>query len=213
MKNSDPVLQPKIDATEILTDQMLLVKEQAVITQTIDNTSVISNTTLSGTSQWSHASSSPIDAVQAQMSTIIKAIGRKPNTLVLPWDTFNAVRRHADITGIMANTQNQVIVSPDLRINAISQQLADIFDVGQVLVPSSTYNTTIQGQTASMDFLWGKTAMLLYVPPNPSPRMIAGGLTFSWDRGGTTQDGFEVREWDQKVVGAGAFYVWLDAVA
>ena len=52
---------------------------------------------------------------------------------------------------------------------------ADLFELDEVLIGESFYNSAKPGQTATMARVWGKSALLFYRNPNATPRM---GVTF-----------------------------------
>jgi len=81
--NSDGV-DLEINTTENLTNAVLLDHEIRVANLVLGG--AVSNTTLSGTSQWSdYVNSDPISAVEAQKTVIKKAIAKAPNTLAVSW--------------------------------------------------------------------------------------------------------------------------------
>ena len=112
-------------------------------------------------------------------------------------------------------------VAPDL--------LAQIFDVERVLVPRALKNTAAAGQTASMAFVWGKDALLCFVPPRPALKHVALTYTFQWSGAPGSLMGNSVEIWrddrrkadairvqryyDQKIIAADAAYLWKAAVA
>jgi hypothetical protein len=217
--NADPAIQPDIDKTEFLTDKILLNKEVA-LANTIA-TATLPGATLSGTSQWSdYTNSDPVAAVEDQKATIQKAVQQIPNTLVLPYDVYRKVRLHPKVTDKVLNVQTG-IVGPDI--------LADVFDVEQVLVPRGLKNTAAPGQAPSLSYIWGKNAFLCYVPPRAGLKTVGLAYTFQWAAAPGSLAGHVVEIWreerrkadmvrvqryyDQKIIAAGAVFVWKSAVA
>lgn len=219
--NSDPPIQPSIDRTEFLRDKIDLNKEIELAGLVTDTAVITQNTTLSGTGQWSDfANSNPVQAIEAEKATIIESVQVMPNTLVLPYEVFAKVRVHPEVTDL-ART-----VAPGI----IGQQaLAQIFDVEQVLVPRALQNTSAPGQSASMAFVWGKDAMLAYIPPRPALKTVSVAYTFQWGGAVGSLGGHSVELWrddsrkadvirvqryyDQKIIAAGAAFLWKSAVA
>lgn len=111
---------------------------------------------LSGTAQWNDTVNS--DPVAKIGDSIDKPLIR-PNTLVLGRASWTALRRHPKIVQAINNTnQSSGMVS--------RQQVADLFELQQVLVGESFVNTARKGQAATFARVWGKSAALIYVDAN-----------------------------------------------
>lgn len=217
--NADPAIQPDIDRTEFLTDKIGLNQEMELATL-IKTDGSIPGETLSGTGQWSDTTSDPVAAVEAKKADIVSAIQVVPNTLVLPYDVFSVVRTHPKVVDKLSGIQ---IGSGN------AAQLAEIFDVEQVLVPRAVKNTANPGQTAAIDFVWGKDAFLCYAPARPGLKQAAFALTYRWGLAPGSIDGHVVETWreerrkadmirvqkyyDMKVIAPAAVYLWKAAAA
>jgi hypothetical protein len=218
-ENADPAIQPDIDYTEFLMEKISL-NQEIELADTILNNGSLSSTTLSGTDQWSDSTSDPLGAVEAQKATIVESIQAVPNTLVLPYEVYSSVRQHPDVVDRVKYTQGGV---------SNAEQLAELFDVDRVLVPRAVKNTANPGQTASVDYVWGKNAFLAYVPPRAGLKQTAFAYTFRWALAPGSIDGHLVETWrenrrkadmirvqkyyDIKVIATGAIYIWKSAVA
>lgn len=219
-ENADPVIQPNIDRTEFLRAKIDLNKEIALAALLTDTSVITQSTTLSGTGQWSDAASDPISAIEAQKATIMAAVQVMPNTLVLPYSVYTKVRMHAKVIERVAYGS----------VGALNEEiLAQIFDVERVLVPRAFQNTAKPGQAASMSHVWGKHALLCYVPRRPALKQVSLAFTFAWTGSPGSVSGHRVELWreerrkadvirvqryyDQKIIAAGAAYLWKNAVA
>ena len=184
LRQADSALNPELDATENITEQLLIDKEIGLATS-MEDTAVIStnNTTLSGTSQWSDfTNSDPIGNVRAGMVLVQKQIGRKPNTLVLGKEVFDKLIDHPDIVERVKYSLGAAVTE---------ELLARIFNVGRVIVAEAIKNTATEGANDSMDYIWGKHAWLIYVAPAARVRSITLGFTFKYeDR--------KVKKWDDE---------------
>lgn len=214
IEQADSALSPESDATENVTEQLQIDKEIALATSMAATATITQNTTLSGTSQWSdYTNSDPISDIKAGMVVVQKAIGRKPNTLLLGKPTFDKLVDHPDVVEKIKYT-NLGTATTDL--------LARLFNVENVIVAEALYNTAVEGATDSLDYIWGKHAWLCYITPRVALRTITLGFTFRWkDR--------KVKKWDdedmearfvrvnenyvQKFVAAEACYLIKNAVA
>jgi hypothetical protein len=59
--------------------------------------------------------------------------------------------------------------------------LAAAFDVEEMVVSEAVYNTAAEGQTAAMQFIVGKTALLCFRPKAPGLRIPSAGYIFAWN--------------------------------
>jgi hypothetical protein len=173
--------------------------------------------TLSGTSQWSDGTNSnPIAAIM----TGIDACLVRPNIMVMGREVFTKLAQHPKIVEQVRGT------SAATSGVARRQQIADIFELEELLVGESWLNTAAYGQTATLGRVWGKHALLAFRDRNADTR---GGITFGFTAewgsrvSGSTEDpnigmrgGTRVRVGEslkELVVAPLAAYLFIDAVA
>jgi hypothetical protein len=167
--NSDAT-DVEINTTENLTDAILLDLEIRVANLVLSG--AVSNTTLSGTSQWSdYVNSDPVSAVEAQKTALKKAIARTPNTLAVSYPVFATLRQHPKIIDRFKYTEVGVLDQESLKT---------VFGVDNFWVLGAEYDTSTEGQASALDFVWGKNAVLAYVVPEPRRRELTLGYTFRW---------------------------------
>lgn len=176
--NSDDPLTPDIDATDFVTDKLLLRREVQwaatyfkADTWGKDYDGVVSGPTTGQVLQWNDANSTPIEDITAAATDIQETTGKRPNKLVIGQRVFDALKNHPDILDRIKYTQKGV-VTVDL--------LAMLFEVEQVLIAGAIKNTAHKGQTADMDFILGKHALLCYAAPRPSIKQPTAGYIFAW---------------------------------
>ena len=163
-------LTPEMDATENVTEKLLVEKEYDLATYMKSIANLTNNTTLSGTSQWSDfTNSDPISDVRAGIQTIHSKIFVRPNTLILGQEVFNKLVDHPDIVERIKYSALGVITT-DL--------LARLFDIKRVIIAGAGYESAKEGQTSSMGYIWGKHAWLLYVTPTTGVKSISFGYHF-----------------------------------
>lgn len=142
-----------------LVRQQVQVRKEALAASLLTTTGSYSSSsyyeTLSGTSQWSHSSSTPITAIENKKETVRAAIGVRPNVLWLSPTAFKALRLHSTIQALVSGGANKQ--TPTLPIGA--DLLATVFGMN-VFVGDAVYTTTVGG--ASSD-VWADAAGLLYV--------------------------------------------------
>src|ERR1700719_12113 len=143
-------LDPNIDATENVTDRILLSKEVDAFTQCSNTAVITQNVTLSGASQWSqYATSDPIGDVRTARDTVKKAVLKMPNRLLLGYEVLSILNNHPEIIERIKYSQLGV-VTPEL--------LAEIFMIEEVWVADAEQNVANEAQTADMEYVWGKNA-------------------------------------------------------
>ncbi|MGC4076282.1 MAG: phage capsid protein [Rubrivivax sp.] len=126
---------------------------------------------LAAADQWDNqANSDPVAKLSASLDKPLI----RPNTLVLGRSGWSALRRHPKIVqAVNATSQGAGLVS--------RQQVADLFELKEVLVGESFVNTAKKGQAASFSRVWGKSASLLYVDPNAAAiDQPTFGFTAQW---------------------------------
>lgn len=173
------------------------------------------------TIQWDDDDNDPVARVDSDKETIIKACGEAPNTLLLSRPVFRGVRNNASIAQRITAAQRlaDALVTPE--------QLASIFEVDQVLVADAVKLTSNEGATDVTDFVWGKYALLCYLPSTPGPNELSLAYTLRWNVGQQGRalyryravearhaDTIEAQDhYDQKVVVQGAGILYSNAVA
>lgn len=214
IQNSDPALDPFGDATTSLTDRLLLRREYDAASLLFSAANMSGYTAaLSGTGQWSHASSDPVQAVEAQRLAIIGRTGKRPNKLVIGPEVFSALKGNPAIRDRVKYSMKEVITL-DL--------LAQLFEVDKVVVGNATYNTAKEGQATSLSFIWGKYVLLGFINDKVGLKDLSLAKTFQskklvvkrYTENGLEGEWVEVEEKrDQKLIAPAAGYLWSAAVA
>jgi len=177
--NADADINLDKDATEFVTQRILLKREKVWVTQNFQPG--VWGTTVSGVAsgptgsqflRWDDVNSDPRTNIKAGARKILSTTGYRPNTLVLHYDAMDALIDHPDLVDRIKYTSRESINEA---------LLAQIFKVDRVLVAGAIENSAKEGQApAVMDFIYGKHAWLGYVAPSPSLMAPSAGYTFSW---------------------------------
>lgn len=172
--NYDNPLSPDREAVLFVTQRLLLRREKAFISDFL-KTGVWATDKV-GTTDFvkfdDYTTSDPRTVIKDARATILSSTGFKPNTLVLGYETKDALVDHPDIVDRIKYTSSQS-VTPEL--------LAKQFEVDRVLVSEGIENTAKEGAAASMGFTFAKGMWLGYVNPDPGLYSPSAGYTFSWD--------------------------------
>jgi len=186
--NADNPLNPDMEATQFVTQRLLLRREVQWATDYF--TSGVWGTTVTGTTAanvlgtiWNDYvlsptsyTSDPIAEVEIAKATILQTTGYEPNTFVLGYKVFQTLKNHPLLVDRYKYTQAGAIVTEDL--------LAQLFGVDRVLVAKAVVNTGAEGLNApgneTMNFVAGNSCLLCYTAPNPGLMTPSAGYTFMW---------------------------------
>lgn len=152
---------------ERITEILLLDREQRVSDLYEDPANYAPGLTqaLAGTSRFSDPTSDPLGVM---MEALDKPLMR-PNTLSMGHDVWTKLRRHPRLIKAVKNDTGEGAIT--------AQQLAELLEVGRVLIGQSRINTARVGKPMMLERVWGNAISLTY--QNPSASFQAGGLTFA----------------------------------
>jgi hypothetical protein len=176
-ENADAPLSPEADGAELVTSQLMLIREIAIQTlmRTAANYASGYSTTLSGTAQWNdYANSAPITDVRTGRSKIYSGIFLEPNTMAIPYEVMAVLENHPDFIERIKYSERGIL-TPDL--------ISNFFGGMKILTAGAAYNSANPGQTAALGYIWGKDVIMAYVPPRPGLKVPAFGYEFVWGYG------------------------------
>lgn len=182
--NADPIINLELEAVEALTLQLQLQKEilwsNAFFTSSVWTTNWTGGTNFT---QWGTASTgapastaTPIEDIRSMKRQIILASGNvgAPNTLVLSKEVYDVLLGVPEVVTRLVYAQKQGEAAQVTKAN-----LAQLFEVDQILVSTAVYNTAAY-PNESNSFVLGNGALLCYVPPSIGVRTPAAGVNFVW---------------------------------
>jgi hypothetical protein len=175
-ENADAPLSPDRDATEYVTQRVLLGREVAMknLATTAANYSSGNVVTLAGTDQWNdYANSNPISDLRTGKSVVHGRIFLDPNLGLIPYQVMTVLEDHPDFLERIKYSERGIF-SPEL--------LASLIGLQRVIVPGAGVNSAVEGQPATLGYVWGKDVVLAYVPPRAGLRIPAFGYEFVWGR-------------------------------
>ncbi|TAD90955.1 MAG: hypothetical protein EAZ99_03975 [Alphaproteobacteria bacterium] len=127
-------------------------------------------TALSGSSQWSDPAAKPLQMLRAQADRLTVPC----NTLVLGLAAWNALTANPSVVKAAGNTSGEGFVSV--------QKVAELLEVGQILIGKGFANLAKPGQPADIQRLWGKHAALLYIEPQVTKGSFCWGTTHKFGK-------------------------------
>lgn len=168
--NADAPINCDRDATEFVTQRLLLRLEKQWASDYF--TTSVWDTDSTPSNLWdNYATSDPISDVETGKRKILMNTGYTPNTLVLGYDVFKALKNHPDFIDRFKYTQAAILTE---------ELLARVLGVDRVLVAKAINNTAVENETSVFAFVHGKHALLAYVAPSPSLLSPSAGYIFSW---------------------------------
>jgi len=163
-------LNPEIEATQACMKGIMRAREKryADLARTSGNYAAGHYATLTGDDQWSNDNSNPIVEIKTQRNLVASKIGVMPNTLLLGLDAYSALQDHPAVIERIKYSERGVVTG-DL--------LQSLMDIPRIVVGMSMYASGTPG-SETFTSIWGKDAVLAYVPGQPARRMPSYGYTF-----------------------------------
>lgn len=190
--NAEDVYDLFLQATELLTMQELIRREQEWVTAFF--TTGVWTTDVTGATdftQWSAVNSTPIENITSWKETVEDSTGFEPNTLVIGKKVWNVLKNHDDI---LARIDGGATTNVPAQVRR--QQVAELFELDNLHIAGGIRNTAGEGETASYSRIVGSHALLVYVDPQ-APRRLSptAGMTFVWDRYIGSVSGRRIKRW------------------
>lgn len=220
--NADAAVQLDRESVEYLTLQNLLRQEK----EWADNffTQSVWATDSTPSTLWDAANSTPLSDVRTGVRTVQESTGFRPNRMVIGRAVYDALLDNDEIVGRLNRGQTS---GPAM---VMRQNLAELFEMDEILVMDAIENTAAEGATNSHSFIGGKHCLLLYAPSSPGLMTPSAGYTFTWNGllgGGSlgtnvrrmrmehlSSDRLEIQSaFDQKLVSSDLGYLIDDAVS
>lgn len=189
-ENSDEPLRPFEDAAAWCMQIVRLRCEREAASVFFTGANWTTTSALSGTDRWDDfVNSDPCDDVKTYINTVQGLTGMRPNTLVIGQQVWDKLSIHPDALDRIKYTQTGILTE------ALAAQW---LGVSRLLVGSAVYNTAAEGQSVTMSYIWGKSALLLYVTAGPSITEPSAAYTF--ERKGFTSKTYREEAEGQDVV-------------
>jgi len=165
-RNTD--IDPISDATENLSDLIMLDREVRVARLVHTKANYTSKDTISGNDQWndSAGTSDPIEQITEGLETPII----RPNTMVINGLASLALRRNPAILKAYNGAVGSSGIVP-------MSFIKELFELDEILVGRAKNNTANVGQDMTLSEVWGNHCALIYLNPQARPNR---GITFGW---------------------------------
>jgi len=180
--NADSPLAPDIDATQFVTQKMLLRREAVFASKFLTtgvwgtNVGGVSTGESLGTSfrKWSdYSASNPAKDIRYLKTLIAGQTGFDPNVLTLSYDVYNMLLDHPLVLDRIKYTSAALP-------GKVASIMAAMFDVEKVVVAKSVVNSAAKGASNSINFAISNRALLSYAAKNPGIKTPSAGYNFAW---------------------------------
>lgn len=191
--NADNPIRPKVEANDFLNRCLDVAQEKRVADLIFAAASYPTGNKmqLSGDTKWGGAADDPIgDVITAVEGCFVRA-----NTLAFGAEAWMKYRMLPEILDAVKSSTRYQSSPGGL---ATAPEVAALFEVDQLLIGRSRYNTAKKGQTPVFARLWGKHCAALYVEKDPGINSILFAATFVE----TLRQTFEVFDGKRGVKGA-----------
>lgn len=164
IEEADKPIDPKKDATMVVTDK-LKTGFEALVAQAVTNTTVITQThALAGTAKWSdYANSDPIADIRKAVRTVKAGSGMKANTVALSWEAMDHICMNE-------NVRDQFPGASILTHDLIQKSASALFGVKNILVGDAPYNSAQEGEADVIAPIWGTSVFVGYIETNPTQK-------------------------------------------
>lgn len=176
--NADSVFQLEANATNFVMDKIAMRREVAWA-QDFFTTGVWANDEVGATDfdQWSdYGTSAPFVDLLNYQDEIEARIGREANTIVMGKQVWNALKWHPDMVDTIKYTERGI---PTEELFRAATGFSKVL-IGRAIMTQDPEGTAEGSVTYTRIF--GKHALVMYVPDAPSLMTPAAGYTFTWRR-------------------------------
>ncbi len=182
--DAEAPIQPMSDATEFVTNLVMLAKEKRTADFVFDAGNYAAANEVDIAAGWATLSDDALTDIEVGIDACLMP----PNVLVMGLPTWRKLSRNEKILAAVKGTlKPQVIRSGGVAAPAANQQeLAEYLGLDFVLVGRAKRNTAKKGQTASFANVWDGTtatkggAALLRVRAQPTTHDIVSAAHFHW---------------------------------
>lgn len=173
---ADNPYRPVEDALQVLVQRERIKRERQFATEAFTTSIWTGGTSADPTAAslsaaWDNPASTPIEDLHEQGNSILLKTGTLPNTLIVNYLGWTALKNHPDVVDRVKHTSSAP-VTEDL--------VARLLGLDRVLVSKAPRNTAQEGLSGSYSSILGNHALLVYVSPNPGMFEPGGLVTFVW---------------------------------
>ena len=202
--NADTPISPEIDATENVTDLILLDLECRVK----DLLTAGITATAGPTSAWGAAGSTFDKDIIKAIKYIHSKCFLKPNVMIVPYEIACTLTYDPTIKDMVKYIQNLLTIESEI---ILPKSLYGV----KIIIAGAGQNTANLGQAEALSYIWGQDIIIGFVQPSPGLKKLSLGYTFQWKERQTRKirQDFELATYvdvmeytDEKIVDANCGY-------
>lgn len=177
LANADQAWNTRQVRGELVMDILMLDYEIRVAAAATATTNVGSNFTPG--SLWSDwENSNALKDIQTAIDVCEDLSGYQPNRIVFGKGAWRNFKHNKYVRGALVAQGGEMAGTPML---VRPNQVAQLFEVEQVLIGGTFYNTSAEDASASLSMIWGNHAVVYYAPSSPSKERPSWGYSFRWN--------------------------------
>ena len=185
--NQDSAIQLDESATQFITHK-LLIRRERVMQARLFATSLWAND-VTPTNLWDSANGDPIVDVRTGVRTVHQNTGYRPNKMLIGRRAYDALLDNDNVLSRITGGSTRAMPAQVQR-----ELLAQLFELDQIYVMDSVYNSAVEGATESNTFIGGNNALLYYAPNSVGLNEPTAAVQFSWTGlMGNTPNGMRIR--------------------
>jgi hypothetical protein len=174
-----PVIDLDRDATEFVTRDIMLRREKDWVTAYF-GTGIWTGLPLqtgaaaAGANQfiqWDRTSATPLEDIESWRIGVGETTGLRPNVLVIGARVYSALKNSDEFIERVKYTQRGIVTL---------ELMAAMWDLEAVYTPMVVENTAEEGQADDLNYIYGKSALLVYRASRPGLKVVSGGYVFEW---------------------------------
>lgn len=178
--NQDPGVNLDMATTEDLTGKIQRRREKNAAELLFTNGNWANESSLAAADAWSAntTTSNPILVADSANAAVLLNCGLKPNTCVMDYRTFLAVKEHVSIVDRVKHTSSDSVTP---------QMIARLFGQPNLLIAEGVENGAKEGLAASMQYIWTDSAWFGYVERSPGLKKPSALYCFKQGGGATVR--------------------------
>jgi len=145
----------------------------------VTNTSNVGCSANVGSSWTDLTNSDPYSDINTQIDNIEDGTGYRPNRMVIGGEAFRYLARN---NNIIDKTKETALTGAST--NTTAGRIADLFELDQITVARSYFNTAQEGQALALSRVFDPHVLLYYAPERPSIETPSLMYSFRWNVAG-----------------------------
>jgi hypothetical protein len=187
--NQDSSVQLDQSATQFVTQKLLIRRERLFVTAMFSTGVWTGGASDDENVNWLVGGSNPITDIRLRMQDIHSGTGFRPNKMIIGRQGFDTLMDQDDILARITGGANNALPA-----QVQKQLLAQLFELDEIFVMDSVFNSALEGATESTDFIGGDNCLLYYAPNSVALDQPTAGLQFSWTGfRGATNNGMRIK--------------------